>query len=366
MRDEAITSIALLGRPDAPVDALEDYVAALSLALAVRGIQVQPFQVEWQQGRVVALWHLWSSAREWRGRLVLIQYTALQWSRRGFPGLLFPVRWVLHARGARIGVVFHDPGAFPVRQNRGAVRRIADYLRRWVQERVMRSLERRAELAVFTVPTDRVAWLRRLHHRHLFVPVGSNVPAALGTGERSIPTIAVFAVSSGERTASDVAAIAGAARRAAAVVGRVRLVVFGRNADDAHTALEAACAGAPIELVVRGVQLPGEAARTLADADVLLFVRGHVSSRRGSVIAALAHGLPVVGFSGQETAPPITEAGVALVPEGDHAALAERLAQVLNDCSLRQELSARSRSTYAQHFDWNVIAAQFADRMRDV
>ena len=59
--------------------------------------------------------------------------------------------------------------------------------------------------------------------------------------------------------------------------------------------------------------MPGkDVVRSLTVSDVLLFVRGHISTRRGSAIAGIACGLPVIAFEGPETAAPITEAGLAL------------------------------------------------------
>jgi hypothetical protein len=90
--------IVLLGRRDYPTDALEDYCTYLGQALFKHGINLQLVRVPWaEKGWFYALRWLWREARSWQGRWVLVQYTALAWSRRGFPiGLLLHARGVLH------------------------------------------------------------------------------------------------------------------------------------------------------------------------------------------------------------------------------------------------------------------------------
>jgi len=101
----------------------------------------------------------------------------------------------------------------------------------------------------------------------------------------------------------------------------------------------------------------------LQHADVLLFVRGQISSRRGSAIAGIACGLPVVGFAGPETGWPITEAGFVPVPMGDREGLSVALQRVLSDATLRASLAERSRRAQQQYFSWHAIAARYADAL---
>jgi glycosyltransferase involved in cell wall biosynthesis len=68
----------------------------------------------------------------------------------------------------------------------------------------------------------------------------------------------------------------------------------------------------------------------------------------------------VVGYTGPETAFPITEAGLELVPKGDREGLSRALIHILSDSQYRKEL--RRRSFYAQenYFSWETIAQAFA------
>ena len=92
----------------------------------------------------------------------------------------------------------------------------------------------------------------------------------------------------------------------------------------------------------------------------MLFVRAPISSRRGSAIAGIACGLPVIAYSGSETAPPITDAGVVLVSRGNSAELGEALAPRL----VRRRLPGitgceRSRQAQRKHFSWDAIAERY-------
>jgi glycosyltransferase involved in cell wall biosynthesis len=100
------------------------------------------------------------------------------------------------------------------------------------------------------------------------------------------------------------------------------------------------------------------------DSDVLLFVRGGISSRRGSAIAGIACGLPVIASAGSETAPPITDAGVVFVSLKNPDEINAALVRVLSDSAYRLELAARSQAVFRDHLAWPVIARQFAGKLR--
>jgi glycosyltransferase involved in cell wall biosynthesis len=99
----------------------------------------------------------------------------------------------------------------------------------------------------------------------------------------------------------------------------------------------------------------------LSASHVLLFVRGPISSRRGSAIAAIACGLPVIAYAGSETAPPVTDAGVVLIARENKAQLGEALVRVLTDHGYRAALVERSRIAHEKFFAWQAIAARYAE-----
>lgn len=349
---------ALLGRLDRPTDGVRDYCELLSEAFARRGERMQIVAARWENdGWWKTLVRLWNQAREWKGRVVSLQYTALMWSRRGFPLGALAVLAVLKIRRVRLGVVFHDVSYSTAR---GWIQR----LRRACQMFTIHAVFRCAEFPILTVPAAQVFWLPRNSRRAAFIPVGANFPAGepapLRRSPPAAPTVAVFGVTGGARNLLEAREIASAMKYAAARIPRLCLTVFGRGALESEAPLREGLAGSNVALSLAGV-LPSQEIRTcLAQADALLFVRGPISSRRGSAIAGIVCGIPVVGYRGIETAPPITEAGVLLVENNDSAALAGALVRVLTDAKLYAELCERNAEVTAKYLSWDAIAAQFA------
>ena len=360
MRTERI--IALVGRRDEPTDGVADYCSWLCGSLAGYGCKLETVRVNWVElGWRAALAELKEEARHWRGCWVLLQYTTLAWSRRGFPWHAPEVISAVCESGARCGVVFHDFGPFIAKGMVGTARKICHL-------RVLKRLYEHADRAIFTVPTEKVSWLPPLHDKAVHIPVGANCPEpGLESPAHSVDamTVVVYCVTTDHRLTQEVSDIGRAVRRARSVAKSVRLVVLGRGSRDADSALRAEFVGTDVDVETLGLLSPENVSRTLARADALLFVRGHISSRRGSAIAGIACGLPVVGYEGPETDLPLTEAGLLLVPEGDWEGLSAALAKVLSDPALRQALRDRSRRAQSTYFSWPAIAARLIEALSD-
>lgn len=354
--------IFLLGRADAPTDALHDYCIWLARALDFQGHSAEILRVEWlERGWFSALTWLWREARNWRGQWVILQYTALGWSRRGLPFGVLCVLRVLRFRGAHIAIVYHDAGPY---EARNWIHRLRREAQRWI----MRRAYAWSEHSILTVPVENTNWLPSSHGKAVFIPVGANIPEAIQSHGNTRPhdatkIVAVFGVTGEPDLKPEASLIAQIVRPAAEKFSGLRLIVLGRNAEGAAAPLREALSGLNVALDVHGVLPPEEIAGRLAEADALLFVRGGVSSRRGSALAGIACGLPVVAYSGRETGPPVTEAGVALAPEGDREALAAALTRVLSDDVLRAELRLRSFAARDKYFSWDVIARNFVKVM---
>lgn len=322
-------------------------------------IQLDIRRVPWElHGWPDSLDALRLMATKWRGTWVLVQYTALAWSTRGFPHKILRVFEILRNAGAQIGVVFHDVEPFPTKK-------LSATIRRFVQLRTMRQLLSRADLAVFTVPIEKITWLPGTPPNAVFIPVGPNLPVTANSSvSHQPPTIAVFSITGGESGESETRAIVNAVRFAAQKLGPLRLSVFGRHSELREAPLREGLRDVPVQVSVEGV-LPGEqVAQRLCDSDVLLFVRGGISSRRGSAIAGIACGLPVIASADSETAAPITDAGVAFISLDRPDEINAALVRVLSDSAYRQDLAARSRAAYRAHFSWTAIASQFAPLLR--
>jgi glycosyltransferase involved in cell wall biosynthesis len=355
--------VALFGRGDAPTDALREYCAFLGEALSAHGYEMEMRAVGWaERGWARAVSELRRDAQSWRGVPVFLQYTALAWSARGFPGRVLRVIEVLRAAGVRLGVVFHDVEPY------GGSRMI-DRLRRRAQLRVMRAILRQADMAIFTVALDHVSWMPESRGRAVFIPDGANFSDAAVSFKRGGEspeakagrTIAVYGVTGGEHGRSEIQTVVGAVRDVAKTIAGLRLVVLGRNSDSSEQEFRDGLQDSGVELQVLGVLPPQRVAFKLLRADTLLFVRGEISTRRGSAIAGISCGLPVICFAGVETAAPITEAGLAWYAPEKAGDLTRVLLNVLSDARLREELAERSGIAFEKYFSWQAIAARYAE-----
>ncbi len=91
-----------------------------------------------------------------------------------------------------------------------------------------------------------------------------------------------------------------------------------------------------------------------------------VSFRRGSFMAALAHGCPIITTTPQIDLPELQDGENArLIPPGSPEALANAIRELANDSALRQRLGANAR-ILAQRFTWDNIAAQTVAFFREI
>jgi hypothetical protein len=350
--------VALLGRKDEPTDAVEEYCRYLGAALRAHEMQLEFSRVPWEICGWPGAFHaLQLQTKRWRDIQVLVQYTALAWSSRGFPHRLLRVLKILKSANARVGIIYHDTEPY-------YGDRLIDSVRRFVQIRTMRRALFLSELAVFTVPLKNISWLPdSVTHAH-FIPVGPNLPipetSPTDVHLNEPSTIGVFSITGGAAGGHETHIILSTVRYAAERLGKLRLLVFGRHAELREAELRHGLMDLPVELSVEGVVQPDQVVQRLSTCDLLLFVRGPISSRRSSAIAGIACGLPVIAFEGPEAVPPITDAGVVLVPPDQPDQVGSALVRVLSDTAYRKHLAARSRAAYHAHFDWPAIAARFA------
>lgn len=351
--------VALLGRREIPTDGVVDYCAFLGRALAERGVTLTPARVAWEDtGWISALRGLWRESASWRGAWVVLQYTALAWSRRGFA---FPAPLavaILRRRGARCAVLFHESG-------RHGGPRWRDRARGACQDWVVRALHRGAEKAIFTKPLETIAWLPAGERKAAYIPIGANIPEKFAPLTEQVglrgsgKTVAIFCLSPPPNLSLEIADLAQAARRVRQFEGDVRFVIFGRGSLEARGEIERVSRDAGVPMSVLGMLPADEIAETLAGASVFLYLYGCVSQTRGTALAGVACGLPIVGYAEGRGPSPVEEAGVELVPYRDGEALAEALFRVLADDALGASLRARSREAQQKHFAWEAIAGKF-------
>src|SRR5438445_6640712 len=242
--------IALLGKRDAPTDAVEEYCRYLGRALAAHGISLELRRVPWDsRGWSESLKGLRLQAQSLPPHTwFLVQYTALAWSARGFPLQFLRVLRTLSASNARVAVVFHDVEAFP-----GS--RLIDRFRRTLQVLSMRRAVVLANRAVFTVPLEKISWLPAAAPHAVFVPVGANLPVPAPDTSPQAPTrsnaspsvVAVFGITGGPAGVHETQQIRASVRAAAQNLGKLRLLIFGRNADSAEAVLREGFRDLPVE-----------------------------------------------------------------------------------------------------------------------
>ena len=112
-----------------------------------------------------------------------------------------------------------------------------------------------------------------------------------------------------------------------------------------------------------GLQSAQEVSSTLSKCDALLCVRGILYPRRGSAIAGIGCGLPIVAYGDGSNIFPLCEAGISLVPYPDRDALAGALERILNDRNVWHQLHERSVRAQRKYFSWNQIADAFVDSL---
>jgi glycosyltransferase involved in cell wall biosynthesis len=357
--------VALLGRRDEPTDALRDYCARLGEGLRAHGSGLEAADVLWDRhGWLMTLAELWKQSARWKGRWVLLQYTALMWSRRGFPLAIPILLWILKLRGCRTAVVFHDVYSVP------GPRRI-DRFRVALQRRIMRYAYRQTSRSIVPIPLNCVPWLPREAPKAVFIPVGANIPSLDDLLEEGFAPVhgsplkvAAFAISSWPATQKqEVEAIIHSMSHACSDVGELHLVVMGRGAKEVEQALRDGLSRSRVLLTVEGLLKSRDVSTRLCECDVLLFVRGPFSSQRGSGLAGIACGLPIVAYEGRETGFPLTEAGILFAPQNDLAALADQLVRILRDSDLRRSLCVRNQTVFREWFAWDRIAGRLVESL---
>jgi hypothetical protein len=202
--------VALLGRQDFPADGVEDYCGFLGHALAQHGVSLKLTRVPWaEKGWSEALRQLRNECKALRGQWVLVQYTALAWSRRGFPWRIVSVLRLLKGCGLKVALVFHDTSSVT-----GG--RLRDRVRRKFQSWVMRRVAFISDRSISVLLAEQMAWVRpdSLRRKFVTIPIGANIPESVSrpTEKSSQPnagrTVVVFGVTGGQAVLREVSDIA--------------------------------------------------------------------------------------------------------------------------------------------------------------
>jgi glycosyltransferase involved in cell wall biosynthesis len=359
-----------------------DYTYELACALAALGVEVhvitdaycQPLHAS--RFTLHAIIHRWSFPALFKIRslvhslgleLLNIQYQAVAY------GMTLPIHFLPSVVGLRSVVGFHDlrvPYLFP---KAGRLRKAA-----------VMHLARSADGVIVTDPADEielskipVRGRRRGIKRLAQIPIGSNIapqppPDYDRAGWRAQMGVAPHDFLLGyfgflnESKGGDtlISALAILADRKA----RAKLVLIGGrtgSSDPANAAFDA-----KVEKMIDRYDLARRVIRTgfvdstevsahlLACDAVVLPYRDGVSFRRGSFMAALAHGCPVITTEPKYLLPELRDGeNVRLVPPEDAPAIVLAVSQLLNAPELRARLGQGARAL-SEQFTWDKIAAR--------
>jgi glycosyltransferase involved in cell wall biosynthesis len=289
---------------------------------------------------------------------VVLQYNPFLYGRWGFaphvPASL--ARWRLRRGRPLVALMTHET-YFPISDWRSAIMGSTQ----WAQLRALHALS-----DVVLVSIER--WTRQLADwrpcrpvAHL--PVGSNLPdrrEARSSAREEIEAdnativVASFGTAHPSHLADHMAAAVNTVARNHDRVVMLSLGAGGRKLPGLDRRV----------VVVRPGRLPAtDVARLLSAGDLFLapFDDG-VSTRRGSVMAAMQHGLAIIGTHGELTDSILSESGaLELVPRGDLNGFAQAAVALATDTGRRERLGACAASLYRREFDWPVIAARMCD-----
>ncbi|MBI1785588.1 glycosyltransferase family 4 protein [Candidatus Sumerlaeota bacterium] len=301
-----------------------------------------------------------SSARELLRRespdWIFLQYAPLYYGGTRFGNRALPSLLAGLARDlprARIGLFIHELTPQNIRP-RNPLQGI------WILHR-LKSVARRAR--ILFIPIE--AWMRTFpgHARagaiHVLA-VGSNIPRIASSREEArgrmnlggeTLTLGLFGRGAPTRTLEPVRAAA----RALESAGRKFVILhIGKDAANVESHLR----GIPFR--AEGILAAEEVSRRMPAIDIYLApYEDGVSLRRSSLLAAMQHGLAIVGTRGDATSPALAAAdgrAFLLSPVGDDAGFADHVVKLASDETFRARLGAEAGKMFEADFSFDRIA----------
>jgi glycosyltransferase involved in cell wall biosynthesis len=284
---------------------------------------------------------------------ILLQYNPFNFGRWGFAPWLPAKLWRLKRSRSRpkIAVMVHEM-YYPITDWRSALmggwQRVQFFAVRVLSDVMFTSVSPWAKALRSHRPR------RPVHH----LPVGSNLPdmrhagaterERLGIAEDAI-VLAAFGTGHPSRMLDYVAH---AADSVAAQGHETVLLNLGFNTPQVSVS--------PAVRVLAPGHLEEEAiSRHLAAVDIYLapFTDG-VSTRRTTLMAALQHGLAIVGTDGHNTDDMLrrSKSSMRLTPVGDRDAFSRAVCDLADSPEARAELGERATLLYEEEFDWTVVS----------
>lgn len=288
-------------------------------------------------------------------RWILLQYNPFSYGRWGVaPSLIHRAIAIRRWTKARLGIMVHEAWVDGISWKSA--------LMGGYQRGQLRALSRIAPALMAT--TQVVA--RGLGSGAVHIPVASNITPITSTYEDARKRLAVdgslvitlFGKDNPSRELEHAAAAIDAIRRAP---GAGRVCVFNLGANAPHIQLDPAIpVSRPGELSEQQVSL-----HLLASDLVLLPFTDGISTRRTTMMAALAHGSPVLAQRGRATDDMLTgiDDVLKLTPVGDRGSFVRAAVDLVVDRSRLRERGAAGRRLYVREFDWPHVARRVMSTM---
>ncbi len=356
--------VFLSARVPPAVDGVGDYSAFLAAALLRRGVRVTlacgeqdlyipPSGIEFRPGalqqarREPARWakSLAANRADW----LLLHYVPYAFHRLGLPLFLPALLRHVRSEGIRVGAVFHEVHIRPAEK----------YLLSLGQQWVVRQLGQHIDWAVTSIPLYR-DMLAALGITADVLAVGANIEVrCLSKREREqmrarhFPNKRFVVGTFGRR---DVRALAAA---------------VARRSDAVLLAIGAADGGDCPNLHRTGYLPSSEVCAWLQCCDVFALPdpltpegTGGTSLKSGSLAAAFAAGLPVMGVRGDMTAPPLLHGeNIWLIDAPTPEGWENALSYLRSRPALLRHLAQGGEALYRQQLDWDVVASAFFKRL---
>jgi glycosyltransferase involved in cell wall biosynthesis len=290
------------------------------------------------------------------GDTVLVQYTNFAYGRWGFNPWIAPALSRLRRKGLRVTTMFHEtymPATGVKVRTMGAWQRV-----------FFRQVGLASQLCLFSVEP----WT--LQYRSWFprsvvetLPVGSNIPLSSDRREAErrklgipaeVPVLVVFGGTHPSRLFDWIVSASMALTESGV---DHRILRIGPDGDEVARRLS----GLP--LVDRGILPPEIVSATLRCGDVFLSpISDGASSRRGSLLAGLQHGLACLTTQGPSTDDLFRESGdVAMEFAADSADFSRRTVELVRDPGRRADLGRNGSTFYAANFSWESIADHYLE-----
>lgn len=367
-------------------DGIGDYTSRLAEAIADRGTPVavwtssdhpvdpipgvcveQPFSLHHRRGVAGILGAVQAAAEQGNlPRALVLQFNQFSWGKWGLNPFVPMVLRRIKRRwpSVKVAVMFHEKVVPPTDWK-------LRIMRCW-QQRQYSALADTAEMRFFSIEKwaeeERQRRPDRPAEESVHLPVGSNLPtcpsaSAASRSALGIPQDTVVLGSFGSAHPSRLIDwIGAAAQRVRAAGHRVLLLHVGSGGD----LYRKACGEVPVKTLGRLPADEAAACFSLMDLFLAPFSDG-VSTRRGSLMAALAHGLPFATTLGPlsdsvwrecfaETA--ATDVGLGA---GRYADL---VASLVADAKRRAEVGRRGQELYEQRFCWSQTSRVLVERLR--